>query len=100
MRAAASDRGMGWPGRRLIVVVVLAGCLTAATAHRVCDLVFDCGCTWGFAGAAAHCNIHAPQPPHCPACHASWPAAALGLALLGVWAGVLRAVVPGRQPDP
>lgn len=33
-----------------------------------CDWVYDCGCTFLWAGAAAHCNIHQPGPPDCPWC--------------------------------
>lgn len=35
---------------------------------HLCDLLFDCGCRALWAGAAAHCNIHAVSPPHCPWC--------------------------------
>lgn len=33
-----------------------------------CDLIYRCGCTFDWAGAAAHCNIHQPGPPDCPWC--------------------------------
>lgn len=33
-----------------------------------CDWVYGCGCTFLWAGAADHCNIHQPNPPHCPWC--------------------------------
>jgi hypothetical protein len=34
----------------------------------LCDLIFDCGCTWPLLGGATHCNMHQPAPPHCPLC--------------------------------
>jgi hypothetical protein len=33
-----------------------------------CDLIYQCGCTFLWAGGAEHCNIHNPEPPHCPWC--------------------------------
>lgn len=33
-----------------------------------CDLAYQCGCTFLWAGAADHCNIHNSNPPHCPWC--------------------------------
>lgn len=54
--------------RRFRRPLVLAGVVTAVTGHVLCDLVFDCGCTWFFLGADAHCNVHTPAPPNCPPC--------------------------------
>jgi hypothetical protein len=42
--------------------------LASIFIHPLCRLLFDCGCTWWWAGAAAHCNIHHAAPPHCPWC--------------------------------
>ena len=42
--------------------------LTAVLLHNVCDLFYDCGCTWLWAGGDAHCNIHEANGPHCPWC--------------------------------
>ena len=92
---------MSSPRRRLVLVLALAGALTAATAHRVCDLVFGCGCTWIVSGATAHCNIHAPHPPHCPACRGLAPASLLGVGVFAAWAGLLEAVTRAFvRPDP
>ncbi len=33
-----------------------------------CDLVYQCGCTFLWAGAEMDCNIHNAHPPHCPWC--------------------------------
>ena len=56
----------------------------------LCDLHFDCGCTWPGAGDYAHCDIHVSGPPDCPWCDHGWLgygvmglAAALGL--VAVW---------------
>jgi hypothetical protein len=83
--------------RRLFLGLVLAALLTAGTTHGICDLVFDCGCTWGFVGAARHCNIHAPRPPHCPACRDKGTGALLAFTVFSVWAGLLRLVL---RPPP
>jgi hypothetical protein len=84
------------PGRRLLVVLALAAVMTTASLHRVCDALFDCGCTWLFTGAAAHCNMHAPRPPHCPACTRWLPGAGLAFGLFGAWAGLLHTVARRR----
>lgn len=34
----------------------------------ICDLIFDCGCTWPGFGDSAHCDIHTAGPPDCPWC--------------------------------
>jgi hypothetical protein len=58
----------------------IVAALTIAGAHPFCNLVFHCGC--GALALAAHCNIHAPSPPHCPWCaQPLWFALALVLAL-------------------
>lgn len=62
---------------------VLALFGSAALFLPLCDLLFDCGCTWAFLGGAAHCNVHAPHPPHCPLCAGPY---VYGLAFgLAVW---------------
>lgn len=33
-----------------------------------CHLIYDCGCTFVWAGAADQCNIQTPGPPDCPWC--------------------------------
>jgi hypothetical protein len=69
---------------------VVALALTAVTFHPVCDLVFDCGCRWVFAGGADHCDIRVPGPPDCPPC-ANWGIGAVfGAVLLGGWLVLLR----------
>jgi hypothetical protein len=34
----------------------------------ICDMHFDCGCSWPGPGAYAHCDIHTPGAPDCPWC--------------------------------
>ena len=58
----------------------IVAALTVVGAHPFCNLVFRCGC--GPLALAAHCNIHAAAPPHCPWCaQPLWFALALALAL-------------------
>ena len=54
--------------RRRILAGILATTAAALLFLPLCALAFDCGCTWAFLGGATHCNMHAPQPPHCPLC--------------------------------
>jgi hypothetical protein len=60
-----------------------------------CNLIYQCGCTFLWAGAGAHCNVHAPQPPHCPFCvNTAAAGAAFGLTLMAqgavsLWPGPL-----------
>lgn len=55
-------------GRRRLLAAALALAAAALLYLPLCDRMFDCGCTWAFAGGARHCNVHAPRPPHCPLC--------------------------------
>ena len=74
---------------RRLAVLAIALAATAFTLLPVCNAVFDCGCTWPMWGAADHCNIHNPAPPHCPLC-TNWALGALGAATLFVtYAGAL-----------
>jgi hypothetical protein len=78
---------MAWrltPRRLLAAALAVLG--AAALFLPLCDLLFDCGCTWAFLGGAAHCNVHHPQPPHCPLC-AGPPVYGLAFVLL-VWAAL------------
>lgn len=54
--------------RRRLAAAALALLGAAVLFLPLCDLLFDCGCTWPFFGGARHCNVHQPQPPHCPLC--------------------------------
>jgi hypothetical protein len=57
------------PGKLAGALIFLAGAVvTSVFFIDFCNLVYDCGCTHLWAGAAAHCNIHKAHPPHCPWC--------------------------------
>ena len=64
---------------------VVAAVAVPFTAHPVCDLLFRCGCTWVWAGAAAHCNIHNPLPPHCPVCTDMFVGGLFAIGLFAAW---------------
>jgi hypothetical protein len=64
------------------VAPAIVAALAIAGAHPFCNLVFHCGC--GALTLTAHCNIHAPSPPHCPWCaQPAWFALAAALGLVG-----------------
>ncbi len=42
--------------------------IAGATIMPICDMHFDCGCSWPGPGAYAHCDIHTQGPPDCPWC--------------------------------
>ena len=48
-------------------VFAVAAAVTCVFFINFCNLVYQCGCTWLWAGAADHCNIHS-GPKHCPWC--------------------------------
>ena len=58
-----------------------------------CHLVYDCGCTFLWAGGAAYCNIQQAGPPDCPWCARSDLAAVSFFGTLGVQAAI--ALWPG-----
>lgn len=49
------------------VICVVAVAFTCVFFINFCNLVYRCGCTYLWAGAADHCNIHT-GPKHCPFC--------------------------------
>ena len=51
-------------------VAVVSGCYAFDYIwhNQYCNLIFQCGCTWPWAGGSSHCNIHNPNGPHCPWC--------------------------------
>ena len=71
--------------RRVLLEGLPAGVLTALSAHWICNLIFQCGCTWALAGATAHCNIHSPAPPHCPTCADMLLGALFSFAVFTAW---------------
>ncbi|HIG79693.1 MAG TPA: hypothetical protein EYQ47_06850 [Cycloclasticus sp.] len=59
----------------------------------LCGYLFDCGCTWPWAGLDSHCNSHKPSAVHwCPWCVSTiGGTASVGLAVL---IGFLLSVKP------
>ena len=53
----------------------------------ICDLHFDCGCTWPGVGGVSHCDIHQSGPPDCPWCDHAWT----GYAAFGISAALALA---------
>ncbi len=79
-----------WPG--LKNTRVLAGTLTVIIAMLVvtpvCGWLFDCGCSWPWAGLDSGCNYHNEQAPEkCPWCESLFAGiASLGLSIAaGFW---------------
>ena len=66
-------------------ILLIAGAVTSLFFINFCNLVYGCGCTWLWAGADAHCNVHAAHGRHCPWC---LHGAASGV---GVWAAMVLA---------
>ena len=81
-------------------MLAVAALLSAVTGHRICDLVFDCGCTWVFAGADAACDVHQAGPPDCPPCSNLAIGAASALGLFAAWTllvGMASAALTSRS---
>lgn len=55
-----------WIGRAAVLAVCAA--VTTVFFINFCSLLYGCGCTFLWSGAAAHCNIHAATGRHCPWC--------------------------------
>jgi hypothetical protein len=54
--------------KKVLLLAALAVVSASLLMPPVCHLVFECGCSWLWTTAAAHCNIHHSAPPHCPWC--------------------------------
>ncbi|MCC6389193.1 MAG: hypothetical protein IT167_01225 [Bryobacterales bacterium] len=64
MAARESDAVRIW---HKILIAIAAAAVSFALFINYCGLVYQCGCTWLWAGAADHCNIHTAGR-HCPWC--------------------------------
>lgn len=62
----------------------------------LCGFLFDCGCTWPWAGLESNCNIHQQGAAHqCPWCVSFFAGAfSLGSAML---VGFLLSIMPSRS---
>ena len=54
--------------RRALLGWLLGGLIGAMAIMPLCDLNFDCGCSWPWRGGMAHCDIRTAGPPDCPWC--------------------------------
>lgn len=67
--------------------------ITLVLLTPLCGFLFQCGCTWPWAGFDSACNIREPAAPyHCPWC-ASMLAGWLS-AIVSILAGVTAAIAP------
>jgi hypothetical protein len=79
---------------------VIVAALAIVGAHPFCNAMFHCGCS--MLGLTAHCNIHAPAPPHCPWCaQPAWFALAAVFALAGgaIAMRLVRRKTPATLPS-
>lgn len=65
------------------LIALTAAAVTSALFINYCNLVYQCGCTYIWAGADAHCNIHKAHGRHCPWCLIGMSGA------LGVWLSIV-----------
>ena len=86
------------PTSRTIAAGLTGVALGALCFLTLCDLSFDCGCTWPGTGDWSHCDVFEPGPPDCPWC--DFPAisavvflVASAAAFGGAWWGQRRPVV-------
>lgn len=85
-----------------LLALAIAFVVTSVVYMPVCNLVFDCGCTWPWLGGVQHCNIHVAGPPDCPLCKGGAPIQAVGFAAIGspifllTWGG-FRALTKLRE---
>lgn len=90
--------------RRRVLLALATVALAAVTGYPLCDLVFDCGCTWPLLGADAHCDVHRAGPPDCPVCTRPLVAAAFSAALVAAWGtavwGAAAVLARARRPGP
>ena len=93
---------MPWTRLAVKMLILAAGvAFTAAFSINWCDMIYQCGCTFYWAGAAAQCNIHQAGVQHCPWCeNPTYGGVAFGFtlavqALVAFWPGqaYLRALL-------
>ena len=84
--------------RRWITLALAIG-LTFVLYPQLCNLLFDCGCTWWFGKGTESCAIHSSSPSGCPLCRAS-PLSQLGygaLLALSLFLIASSLPLPGKQ---
>ena len=97
MPSAPSAEPRRW--RRRVVLAAITVAIVSLTYHATCDLVFDCGCSWIFAGGTDTCDIHVPGPPDCPVCTNVAVGIAFTAALLAVWGAVVAFAADRLRPS-
>jgi hypothetical protein len=93
--APPAERGP-WALRATLTAITLG--VTAVTYHAICAAVFDCGCSWIFAGGTATCDIHVPGPPDCPVCTNMAVGIAFSAVLLAAWGAVVGLAAQRLRP--
>ncbi len=71
-----------------LLLLAAAATFTGVFFINWCHLVYDCGCTFMWAGAADHCNIQTAGPPDCPWCARADLAGIAFFATIGAQAAV------------
>jgi hypothetical protein len=71
---------------KLWVVILITIAVTAVFLLPFCGVMYQCGCTFLWSGAADQCNIHEAAGPHCPWCVKRNPAL-MALPFLVIFAG-------------
>ena len=97
MPSAPSAERRRW--RRRVVLAAITVAIVSLTYHATCDMVFDCGCSWIFAGGTDTCDIHVPGPPDCPVCTNVAAGIAFSAALLAVWGAVVAFAAHRLRPS-
>ena len=95
--APPAERG-SW--RRRAALAAIAVTLASLTYHPICTVLFGCGCSWFFAGAAATCDIHVPGPPDCPVCTQLPAGAAFSAVMLAGWGAAVAFAAGCLSPEP
>ncbi len=75
------------PLSRFIIVYAVLIFISVIFLIPFCGWMYQCGCTFLWAGADRFCNIHHTEEPHCPWCQAGekpLSAAPLGFAIFVV----------------
>ena len=77
-----------------LAILAAALAFTSAFFIQWCDLIYQCGCTYDWAGGADHCNIRQAGPPDCPWCASRLYGGIAYFFVVGAQAAV--ALGPGR----
>jgi len=94
-RSAQSEYNPGVAILRKTVIFLIAASVGYVFFINVCDLLFQCGCQFLWAGAGQLCNVHMPGAAHCPFCsHGAW---GLWLPKVAIWSVQAAVVFPGGK---